>query len=238
MKSVITILVIASFSLILNSCYKEEELIQPAGKIQYSVTKDYEFDIEFRSNCYYNKKEQLVKIENVLPNSENTFFLYEYDKDGHLTKETLLEPNGRETWSKYEYNEAGQRVKEYTSNGAENTYNYDELGRLSNIHYNLNYTLEDVYYLYDSTYSDRVKYEKKFEGESLMYYNLEYKYNQDGLLIEKDFIDGDYFRYNDGPWEQYEYNANGQKTRYIEYNREWNSQDQYLVIQKVDYYYK
>ena len=237
MKKSIGPLLFIGIPLMLNGCYKEEELVQPTGKIQYSITKSYADNIEYRSNYYYNKQEELVKIENVLPNNENTFWLYEYDRNGLLTKKTLREVTGKEDWSKYEYDENGQRIKEYTSAGAVNTYSYDEYDRLSKIHYNLNYTSEDVFYLYDSMDLDKIKYEKKFDGNGLVY-NLEYKYDQTGLVVEKDLIDGNFIIYNTGPWEQFEYNADGQKTRYIKYNRELFNQDRYLVEEKVDYYYK
>lgn len=202
----------------LSGCWdkKEEILIEPAGRLNYTIEID-KVNYLWKWNYYkYNSDTLLVKIIIKDEVKELGERIFEYNENDQVTTETLSGPYLGYMVTYYLYNENGKLIE---SIHPSYKYFYDSLDRLIEkriVKSNLLFKYE-----YDSLLTDRVKYEKYYEesNEGLnLVYSAEYKYDEMDNLYEK-YLESESWMYGSGILESLEYNSKNQLEKRSIYNR-------------------
>ena len=138
---------------------------------------------------HYNRKNQLLKIENISDKKTkySTDTEFHYDNDGNLTKKESIYNDGKKSYTKYDYDRKDRviRIESYGSNGklsAETSVSYKGSRRIEK---RTSYSTKDgsIYGTYITTYKDDVKEKYQSEGK---YSNstTSYEYDKYGNLKE------------------------------------------------------
>ena len=231
MKRYLSLFALLSLSLI--GCHKNEEVLtQPIDSIRYTTTTNQYYTRY--SYYYYNQDKRLIRIVHKNNGQEIGQTTFAYDKNGRLAEK--IEDIGWRYDYIFKYDDEGRLIARY---GDEEQFKiiYDSIGRVKKKQilvgdYNVT---DEILYRYDSIDVRKVKEEMTTNAYSNeVYYHLVYYYNDEGQLYEKYLMDGVSW-FAPGPWEEFEYNPNGQLSRKIKYER--NVTDFVGVVEDTRYFY-
>jgi hypothetical protein len=203
--------------LFISSCSKNNLEIntEPEDSIKSAVrhTYNYSSHITRITDTYlsylYNEKKQLIEITEKGAADDYYITSINYNNKGYKISQVITQSSGAFLSSlSFIYDEMGKLIKEI-ENPEYRLYSYDSLCRLHQITTYNYYTTgveSTTLFEYSSLIPNRVEYENFYDSDSILRYELEYRYNNKGLLIEKNSIDGDY----GGMFNEYAYNAKNQ----------------------------
>jgi len=212
------------FLILLAACWsKEEEIfIEPSGKINYSIEIDQK-EYYWLWNYYkYNADTLLVKIIIKDEVKELGERIYEYNDKKQVTTEIQSGPYLSNKVTYFKYDEKG-RLIESTHSLIVYKYVYDLYDRLVEIQL-WNPEDEEIYsqvtrYVYDSLYTNRIKFENEYLDEQNLTYSIEYKYDSFGNLFEKYMESDTPVIFESGTLEEIFYNNKNQMVKKHIYNR-------------------
>jgi hypothetical protein len=211
--------------ILLFSCYPEEKFFEAPGKVRKISVFFEQVGSQTDKYFYYNDLGDLIKETwKGQGQEEGMDILYTYNSKGQLIrKQSKIQ--GNQYTDNYTYDDAGRLINR--SLGYD--YFYDENGSLSRI-WNYTSVLNGVktyysiyQYTYDSMNLNRISSEKYYilnganPNDLILEEHLEYKYDEEGYLVQKKLVDGAPKFYRETK-EFYQYDADGRLYKMLVYN--------------------
>jgi hypothetical protein len=229
---------ISIFFLIFFSCNNDKtdpEFSEPAGKIKLeTVISSNPYLYKY---YYYDKNENLVKIENVQNDIVTYKIEFKYNSNNLLKSQVQYLYQKYDGYIEYFYDEDNKLIRKT----GPSTYTLLEYDENNNCIKETKYRNEDnsiiEQYLYEHNSNGEKFYEtyKYFvmDGSIFVDYKLEYIYQND-LLVEKKVIES--LTYEKGTFESLKYNNNNQLIERTQiYNRN-DSDNTMQIISQFEYY--